>query len=181
MRDRVETPSGLVLRRWTGGDAASVLAAFADPLIRTQSVTPVDSPSAAERWIAQRTAHWADGSAFAFAVVDGADTVLGQVSVGPVDPRHANGWVSYWTTPPARGRGTASRSCRALAHWAFTDLGLFRLELGHRVDNPASCKVARSAGFPVEGLERQKLTYDGARYDVETHARLATDPEPAAG
>lgn len=181
MRDRVETPSGLVLRRWTGGDAASVLAAFADPLMRGQSVTPVDVLPAAEQWIAQRAARWSDGSAFAFAVVDGKDTVLGQVSVGPIDLRHANGWVSYWTTPAARGRGTASRACRALARWAFAELDLFRLELGHRVDNPASCTVARAAGFAVEGLERQKLIYDGVRHDVETHARLATDPEPAPG
>jgi RimJ/RimL family protein N-acetyltransferase len=54
---------------------------------------------------------------------------------------------------------------------------LFRLELGHRVNNPASCRVASRAGFAVEGLERQKLLYDGVRYDVELHARLATDSQ----
>ncbi|MGY3058429.1 hypothetical protein ACVWZD_002674 [Streptomyces sp. TE3672] len=31
----------------------------------------------------------------------------------------------------------------------------------------------------MEGLQRQKLAYDGVRYDVELHARPATDPEPA--
>ncbi|MFJ7220386.1 GNAT family N-acetyltransferase [Streptomyces sp. NPDC098090] len=51
--------------------------------------------------------------------------------------------------------------------------------MGHRTNNPASCKVARAAGFVVEGIQRQKLAYDGVRYDVELHARLATDPEPA--
>ena len=29
-----------------------------------------------------------------------------------------------------------------------------------------------------EGIERSRLEYDGVRYDVERHARLATDPEP---
>jgi RimJ/RimL family protein N-acetyltransferase len=58
---------------------------------------------------------------------------------------------------------------------------LFRLELGHRVNNPASCRVASRAGFLVEGLERQKLAYDGVRFDVELHARLATDAVPAEG
>ncbi|WP_235994945.1 GNAT family N-acetyltransferase [Nonomuraea montanisoli] len=53
--------------------------------------------------------------------------------------------------------------------------GLFRLELGHRVDNPASCRVAAKAGFLAEGIERGKLVYDGVRHDVERHARLATD------
>ncbi|MFC9128259.1 GNAT family N-acetyltransferase [Streptomyces sp. NPDC057099] len=93
--------------------------------------------------------------------------------------RHATGWVSYWTTRRARGRGVASGACRALARWAFDDAGLVRLELGHRVNNPASCRVALAAGFAAEGIERQKLEYDGTRYDVERHARLATDEEPA--
>jgi [ribosomal protein S5]-alanine N-acetyltransferase len=53
------------------------------------------------------------------------------------------------------------------------------LELGHRTNNPASCVVARRARFLVEGLERQKLRYGDERFDVELHARLATDP--AAG
>ncbi|WP_239590350.1 GNAT family N-acetyltransferase [Streptomyces aureoverticillatus] len=185
MRTRVELSSGLLLRQWAASDAAAVLAAFADPLMRGQSSEPVDSPDIAERWIADRLAQWAAGSAFAFAVVDGTDvsaggngTVLGQVSVGAVDRRHSVGWVSYWTTGSARGRGIASEACRALADWAFQDAGLFRLELGHRLNNPASCGVARAAGFAVEGRQRQKLEYDGTRYDVELHARLATDPEP---
>ena len=43
-------------------------------------------------------------------------------------------------------------------------------------NNPASCGVAASAGFLFEGLERQRLAYDGTRFDVERHARLAPDP-----
>ena len=63
----------------------------------------------------------------------------------------------------------------ALAEHAFAGLGLFRLELGHRLDNPASCRVASRAGFAAEGVERSKLRYGDLRFDVETHARLATD------
>ncbi|MFP3991105.1 GNAT family protein [Streptomyces sp. E11-3] len=180
MRDQLETPSGLVLRQWADGDAHAVANAFADPLMRGQNNEPVDSPPAAEQWIGERRADWAAGSAFAFAVADGGGAVLGQVSVGAVNRRHSIGWVSYWTTPAARGRGVASRACQAAADWAFTDAGLFRLELGHRVNNPASCAVARAAGFAIEGRQRQKLAYDGIRYDVELHARLATDPAKAA-
>jgi ribosomal-protein-alanine N-acetyltransferase len=79
-----------------------------------------------------------------------------------------------------RGEGLATRALAALAKRAYRELGLFRLELGHRVNNPASCAVARGAGFAVEGVERAKLRYGDRRFDVETHARLATDPSPAA-
>lgn len=178
MRDHWEISARLLLRQWTAGDAAAVLGAFADPSMRGQSVQPIDSVDAANRWLADQAERWSAGSGFAFAVVDDAGEVLGNISVGAVDRRHSTGWVSYWTTAQARGRGVASAACRAVADWAFTDAGLFRLELGHRVNNPASCAVATSAGFLAEGLERQKLEYDGVRYDVELHARLATDPSP---
>ena len=77
-----------------------------------------------------------------------------------------------------RGRGLATRGLIALADHAFGDLGLFRLELGHRTDNAASCRVAAKAGFAAEGIERSKLRYGDLRFDVETHARLVTDPPP---
>ena len=42
----------------------------------------------------------------------------------------------------------------------------------HAVANPASCKVALRAGFPLEGLLRQSFVYgDGQRYDEHLHAR----------
>lgn len=146
--------------------------------MRWQSGEPIGSMAAASRWLTEREERRAAGSAFAFAVAGADDTVLGNVEVGSISRRHDTGWVSYWTTAAARGRGVATHGCRALARWAFQDLGLFRLELGHRVNNPASCRVARAAGFAVEGLQLQKLVYDDVRYDVELHARLSCDREP---
>ncbi|MEV7586243.1 GNAT family N-acetyltransferase [Streptomyces erythrochromogenes] len=176
----MEVSPGLRLRRWAPADVGAVLGAFADPVMVRQAVEPVVTLPAARRWLADRAEQWEAGSAFAFAVVDGAGAVLGNVAVGAVDRRHRTGWVSYWTVAAARGQGVASAGCRAVASWAFEDAGLFRLELGHRVDNPASCRVARAAGFAVEGIQRRKLEYDGVRHDVELHARLATDAVPPA-
>ena len=65
-----------------------------------------------------------------------------------------------------------------MANWALTKGGYERLELGHRVDNPASGGVARAAGFVVEGLERGKFLVNGVRVDVRTYGRLRSDPVP---
>lgn len=121
-----------------------------------------------------------EGSGFAFAVERGGE-VVGNVAVAAIERRHDTGWVSYWTTARARGQGVATMAAATMAEWAFGRLGLFRLELGHRGDNQVSCRVAAAAGFRFEGLERSKLRYGDVRYDVELHARLATDPRPPGG
>ncbi|MCX4736402.1 GNAT family N-acetyltransferase [Streptomyces sp. NBC_01363] len=179
MRDRILLPAGMVPRPWEISDAPSVLKAFAEPVMERQADASVTTTADAEQWLQRRKDQWHRRVAYSFAVADSTDTALGSVSVSNVDPRHSTGWVSYWTASAARGRGVATHGCRAPANWCFADLGLFRLELGHRTDNPASCRAALASGFTAEGLQRQKLAYDGIRYDVEMHARLATDPHPA--
>ncbi|MCQ1986801.1 GNAT family N-acetyltransferase [Arthrobacter sp. zg-Y844] len=116
----------------------------------------------------------------AFAADPGLEHQLGcrLDDVGQASRYLQTAWVSYWLAPSARGHSLASRGVAAAAAWALGDGGLFRLELGHRTNNPASCRVALNAGFRPEGIERSKLRYGKDRFDVETHARLASDPVP---
>ncbi len=179
MREEIDA-QGLLLRPWTDRDAEAVVTAHDEPLRRLRAPEPIDTVEAALRWIRLRDERREEGSAFSFAVVDAADTVLGDVTLSEIERRHSTGWISYWTTAAARRRGVATRACRAVSRWAFDEVGLFRLELGHTIDNSASCRVATAAGFAVEGRERARLLYGGIRHDVERHARLVTDPEPRA-
>ncbi|WP_431801374.1 GNAT family N-acetyltransferase [Microbacterium sp. bgisy203] len=166
----------LTLRPWTSADAAPLLAAATmSPDLDRQfgGALPIDL-AAAGRLIATAlpfddvNRNWA-------IVVDG--TPVGNVGLSAIETRHGAAWAHYWLSAPARGNGHAARALAAVAAWAFGE-GLHRLELGHRVENPASCAVARRAGFRAEGIEREKLRYGDERFDVETHARLASDPDP---
>ncbi|WP_420713349.1 GNAT family N-acetyltransferase [Streptomyces sp. NRRL WC-3549] len=165
------------MRPWYPSDAPAVLRAFApDEMARQSGGRPVATPADALDWITRWERERGAGTGYAWAVVrEGADEALGCVAVTAMNQVHDCGWVSYWTTGAARGSGVATAGVRALARWAFDELGLYRLELGHRTDNAASCGVARRAGFAAEGVEREKLRYGDTRYDVERHARLATD------
>ncbi len=180
MRETLRTSEGFVLRAWTEADVPALLRAFEPYEMRWQhSGSPIDTRESALDWITLRQEAWRAGTGYVFAVTDDADAVLGCMGVTAIDRRHDIGWVSYWTMAAAQGRGVASSAAIAVSEWAFSDLGLYRLELGHRTDNLASCKVATRAGFAVEGIERAKLRYGDQRYDSEMHARLATDPKPA--
>lgn len=164
------------LRPWTPDDAPALSSAFQENgdlhvQFGGANLSTVD--------LARR--HIDDQLPFDYSFRNWAITIdglaVGNVGLSSIERRHGTAWAFYWLTSAARGRGYASRALATIADEAFED-GLFRLELGHRVNNPGSCAVATRAGFIAEGIERQKLQYGTERFDVETHARLTTDPRP---
>ena len=164
------------LRPWMLEDGPALCAAYRqNPDLKTQfgsaDLATVDQARAyidAQLPFTESRRNWA-------ITIDGA--AVGNVGLSAIDRRHGTAWTYYWLTAAARGRGYAAQALATVAAAAFED-GLFRLELGHRVNNPASCRVATRAGFIPEGIERQKLQYGVERFDVETHARLRTDASP---
>lgn len=165
---------GPSLRRLRETDAEAVRAAFASDadMVRQGDISNLaDAERYVGRLIAPESRHEA------WAVVDG-DELIGLVCV-TVDGENRSGWFWYWMTRGARGRGWTSRAAAAVADWGLTVRGLDRLELGHRVNNPASGAVARRAGFVKEGTERGKFLLDGERIDVDTYGRLASDRAPS--
>lgn len=170
---------GLVLRPWRDSDLPVLERGLRDPEYRRFSGAHAPTPDAAgaRGYLDARRAGWRNGNAASFAVTD-PDTgaVLGHIGLGGIDAVHRGGRLGYWVLPPARGRGVASRSVRLVTRWAFADVGLHRLELGHAVANRASCKVAENAGYPLEGTLREAmLDSAGVPRDIHLHARLATD------
>lgn len=166
----------VLLRPWSAADASALVAArHSDPDLDTQfsdaGLTTIEEATAyieSALSFTERAKHWA--------IVENG-VAVGNVGLSAIEWQHETAWVSYWLAAGARRRGYAARAVIAVARSAF-DGGLHRLELGHRVNNPGSCAVATRARFAVEGIERQKLRYGTRRFDVETHARLSTDPEP---
>lgn len=162
------------LRPLREGDAPDVLAAFlsSPDMARQGSVaTLADAECYVTNLLASRSSHrpWA--------VVD-RGRLVGLVCVS-VDEENRNGWFWYWMNVDARGRGWMARAAATVAGWALTQWDLERLELGHRVNNPASGAVARAAGFVKEGTERAKFLVQGERIDVDVYGRLRSDPSPS--
>ncbi|TCK64603.1 GNAT family N-acetyltransferase [Curtobacterium sp. PhB136] len=162
------------LRPWSRSDGPALLAArWSSPDLDTQFTGADLSDEAQAADYIGNFLPFSDTAKNWAVIEDGI--AVGNVGLSAIETRHQTAWAYYWLAGGARGRGYASRALQAVADWAF-DAGLFRLELGHRVNNPASCRVATAAGFLKEGTERQKLRYGTERFDVETHARLASDP-----
>jgi ribosomal-protein-alanine N-acetyltransferase len=170
---RVEADD-LILREFQRADREDLLAAFADEDIARWNPGPT-GPDAVGDFMAGRN-DWSAGSHASWAVADASDRLVGAVSVHKIDGDQADAEVGYWTAPWARRRGVAAGSLAAATRFAFAELGLHRVYLYHAVENPGSCRVARAAGFLLEGTLRHSYKYaDGLHRDEHLHARLSTD------
>ena len=161
------------LRKVRQADAPAMHQAFAsNPNMARQGV--VTSAEEASAYVTRLVSP--DSPHEPWAVVD-SDALIGLVCV-TVDEDNRNGWFWYWMTDRARGRGVMSRAAATVAEWALAERGLERLELGHRVNNPASGVIAKRVGFAKEGTQRQKFLVDGERLDADIYGRLKSDPHP---
>ncbi|MFI9767032.1 GNAT family N-acetyltransferase [Streptomyces sp. NPDC052415] len=182
----LRTPE-LWLRPWDPGaddDVEAWLRGRADAEFRrwnTPLRTATDEESAREQLrAAARNA--AEGGAAPYCIADPVTgRPLGHIGVNAIDRVMKTARVGYWVLPEARGHGVATRALALATRWALTDLGLYRIELGHAVGHDSSCHIAERCGFRYEGTLRGAMWEAGrqdAYRDAHLHARLADDPDP---
>ncbi|MFG3659329.1 GNAT family N-acetyltransferase [Streptomyces sp. NPDC047706] len=178
---------GLRLRPWdpaSDADAEAWLRGMSDPEFRRWNtpLSPVTDLDAARASLRAKADSAVNGTSASLRITDAeTGTTLGHIGVNEIDHVFRVARVGYWILPEARGRRAATRALTVATHWAFTELGLHRLELGHAVGHDASCRIAEHCGFPYEGTLRGAMwesDRQDAFRDVHLHARLSTDPAP---
>ena len=83
--------------------------------------------------------------------------------------------IGYWTAREHRRRGYTAEGVTAVARWAFTALGVQRLEWLAEVGNTGSRAVAEKAGFTIEGTLRSRIVHRGTRRDAWIGSLLPSD------
>lgn len=140
----------------------------------------------AKTWI-EGSIDWAGkGLGYEFLIhhvdVDNHDTsyppnkkILGGVCINPIEPgsRFAN--LGYWLTNEACGKGIITLAAMFVAHFAFTQLKLQRLELVIDTYNQASISVAHRLGASLEGKARNRLRINQNYHDAYVYSLTPAD------
>jgi RimJ/RimL family protein N-acetyltransferase len=172
----MESPPQVLLRRFRGDDARALLEAARESREQIFPWLPwchegyvlADS----EAWIARCATTWENGTEYNFAIVDGADRLLGGCGLNQVRPEHRVANLGYWVRTSSTGRGVATAAVRRLADFAFRETDLARLEIVVALGNAASHRVAVKAGALREGVARDRLYAHGASHDAVVYALL---------
>ena len=127
-------------------------------------------------WLGRYERGWDDASCAGFAIRDAATgAVVGFAGMVQVDLVRQQGEIGYVVAPSARGRGVAGRAVSLLTGWGFAQLDLRRIELRIDPANEPSARVARRAGYRLEGTLRSLYFKEGRRGDTDIWSRLADD------
>ncbi len=101
---------------------------------------------------------------------------IGNLKVGPLDPRHGFGPLSYFIgARDMAGQGLATEAVRLGVRIAFERLGVSKLTAGAYAGNIASVRVLEKAGFRQEGRLRSHLAFEGGRADMLAFGLLPSD------
>jgi [ribosomal protein S5]-alanine N-acetyltransferase len=80
--------------------------------------------------------------------------------------------LGYWLVQAYRGRGLATAGARAIARYAFEELGLKRVEATASSCNTKSQHVLEKAGFASEGFLTKYHVRNGTLIDVYMYSIL---------
>jgi ribosomal-protein-alanine N-acetyltransferase len=89
--------------------------------------------------------------------------------------------MGYWVGAPYARMGFMSEAIAALAHYAFSELDLSRIEAACLPENAASRGVLEKAGFKYEGVAQSYLQIDGRWRNHVLYASLRSDRRGKTG
>ncbi len=107
--------------------------------------------------------------------VEAEGVLIGYVTLWGIDTFNRRAHLGIGFDPQARGKGYGSDACRVLLRYAFSHLGLHRVQLEVLSDNLPALRAYEAAGFRVDGVMRESAWVEGSFVDETYMSALATD------
>ncbi len=168
----------LVLRPFDVADGPAVerLAGALEVADTTLAIPHPYPAGGGAEWIGTHAAAWERGSNLALAVCENTPPgdLLGAMSL-QVSAEHSHAEIGYWLRVASWGNGFTTEAARAVVAYAFTELGLHRVQGRHFTRNAASGRVMQKIGMQYEGTHRAAYRRWNRFEDVAVYSILAPE------
>ena len=103
--------------------------------------------------------------------------VIGLINLNEISLKNfQSAYLGYYGMVDLAGRGLMKEAIRKAARYAFTEVGLHRLEASIQPANIRSIELIKRIGFRREGFSPKYLRIDGTWCDHEHWALLSDEP-----
>jgi RimJ/RimL family protein N-acetyltransferase len=127
-------------------------------------------------WTAFCDDAWSSNKEFPMGIFEVATgQLVGSAGINLIRRVNSSGNAGYWVGAPYRARGYATTAALMSADFAFSELGLTRVEIVALIDNAPSHRVAENTGATNEGLARNRLYWKGKPADAVVYSLIPQD------
>jgi len=92
-----------------------------------------------------------------------------------INRTHNHAEFGYWLGVDYWNRGYMTEAAHAICSYAFTTMGLERIQACHFINNPASGRVMQKLGMAFEGVRRHYYLKNGEYIDIALYGVLRED------
>lgn len=110
-------------------------------------------------------------------VLKSSGRLIGAMGFPWVDAKNRRGEIGYVIARPYWGQGLVPEAVVRVLRFAFTEMGLNRVECCHFLPNEKSGRVMQKAGMRFEGIARERFFAKGRFWDVKQYAILKKEWE----
>ncbi len=99
--------------------------------------------------------------------------IVGLVGFKDTDSANKKTEIGYWLSQHAQGKGIMVHSVLKLIEYAFSEMGMNRIQIKVAVENHRSKQIPEKLGFLLEGVERDgELLVDNVYTDINVYSLL---------
>lgn len=167
----------LRLRQLEPDDAHSLFSIYSDKeTMKYWDSLPFSSPGQARDMISEARAWWEAGDSIRLAIEErDSSLAIGTVSLFSFHEESKRAELGYILGRPYWRRGFMYEALARLIDYAFSELGLNRLEADVDPDNVASTRLLKKLEFSLEGRLKQRWIVNGRVSDSEIYGLVRGD------
>lgn len=100
---------------------------------------------------------------------------IGTIDVVRIDEGNETAEIGYCISREYWNKGIVTEAAKKVVDYLLKEVGFYRIEAQHHLDNPASGKVMQKVGMKYEGVVRGGRIVKGEHIDVAMYAILKID------